>query len=289
MFFTIQYAFTKDLYLVGEEKLISCEQMEDVLISLINNNPEKNIVFYVHGRGKYPERVRSYVPHFEESYNIKVIGFIWKAWNHWYKRPYHSAIKTAPRLLKCLNEFQKFKLKNIELFAGKHVTFLVHSMGNVIMKEILQNYDMSNLRNDLFDQVILNAADVPRKNHKDWLKNLHLSPKIFITINNDDPVLASSALSDFSNEGGRRLGAKVKDPFVPARDAITQVSYLDIDNLSYIGHRHFADVIGKDKVRKIEKLFNYLFNNELGDFPIKYKRSKKFNNYLIFTRKEIEN
>ncbi len=270
-----------ELFSPSIPELFSCENMQENLKELFEKNPEKNFVFHIHGRGKYPEKAINYLPKFEEKYDVITMMFIWDAWSSWYSRPVQNAIQSASRLVFCLEQFQKFKYENKMLVNNRSLHFIIHSMGNIILKEILENYELSHLDTKLFDNIILNAADVPSKNHKAWLQKLRMSEKVYVTLNDNDAVLAASNLIDFSVLGTRRLGSHFEDSVPFDFDSTLKFFYLDFDKLSFLGHRHFL-VEDDSKERAITKVYKHLFNNNLNDYPVKYKVSEKYPNLLIF-------
>ncbi|OFZ21861.1 MAG: hypothetical protein A2202_00345 [Bdellovibrionales bacterium RIFOXYA1_FULL_36_14] len=273
--------YANELLILDQPGLFSCEDMQGHLKQLLEQNPNKNFVFYVHGRGKHPQKAFSYLPEFQSEYNVVTMMFAWDSWSNWYTRPTENALAVAPRLITCLGEFQKFKEQNKTLLKNRLTHFILHSMGNIILKEILENYPVLQLDQKLFDSIILNAADVPSKNHNYWLQKLQLSKKVYVTLNGDDIVLAASRHIDFSGQGSRRLGTRFEDPVLWDFDASIKFYYLDFDKLSFLGHRHFFTGDGS-REKYVTQIYRYLLTHTAGDFPVKYKASSQYPNHLIF-------
>jgi len=271
----------RELFILGQPDLFSCENMQENLKPLLVQNPKKNFVFYVHGRGEHPKKALDYLPKFQSEYNVITMMFTWDSWINWYTRPVENALSVAPRLITCLEEFQRFKNQNRALLKNRLSYFILHSMGNIILKEILENYPTMQLDQKLFNSVILNAADVPSKNHNDWLEKLDLAPQVYVTLNDDDIVLAASTFIDFSSEGTRRLGTRFEDPVRWDLDAPVKFYYLDFDRLSFFGHRHFF-TNESSRERYVTRVYRHMLTRPTEDFPVKYKVSSQYPNHLIF-------
>ena len=273
--------YASELLILDQPGLFSCEDMQGHLKLLLEQNPHKNFVFYVHGRGKHPQKAFNYLPKFQSEYNVVTMMFTWDSWSNWYTRPAENALEEAPRLITCLEEFQKFKENNKTLFKNRLAHFILHSMGNIILKEILEQYPVLQLDQLLFDSIILNAADVPSKNHNEWLQKLQLSKKVYVTLNGDDIVLAASRHIDFSGQGTRRLGTRFEDPVLWDFNNSIKFYYLDFDRISFLGHRHFFTSEGS-REKYVTQIYRYLLTAKVGDFPVKYKASSQYPNHLIF-------
>ena len=130
--------YANELFILGQPNLFACENMQKNLKQLLEQNPRQNFVFYVHGRGKHPQKALNYLPQFQTAYNVVTMMFTWDSWSTWLTRPVDNALEMAPRLITCLEEFQKFKNQNSALFKNRFAYLVLHSMGNIILKEILE-------------------------------------------------------------------------------------------------------------------------------------------------------
>jgi hypothetical protein len=82
-------------------------------------------------------------------------------------------------------------------------------MGNIIFMEMMKHQPYEQLNKAPFiDNVVLNAACVPSKGHKEWVERIRFANKIYIHYNRSDWQLKGAHLLTLS----RQLGEKLKRP-----------------------------------------------------------------------------
>ena len=268
-------ANSAELYLRGEDQSYGCEQVSEVMDTVLGSDPNKNILFFVHGRGHHPEKGIAYLPQFEDTYDLKIIMFHWDSWINTITRPEKNAVAAGENLSNCLSQFKKYKEQNPSAFAERKTFYMSHSMGNIVFQSFMENhYKDKSFPKDLFDTVILSAPDVPTRHHKDWVDRIDFSKKIFINFNKDDFTLIGSKLIDYKGLRffrGHRLGA------TPLSKVSKHANYLDLSNLSFGGHEYF---LNKEE-HPTTSIFKDLFNDQ-DDFSIPYRRHRRRPNILIF-------
>jgi len=169
-------------------------------------------LIFVHGDAKTFEQsiLRGIV--IKELYNINVIVFSWPS-----KSPnLHGArnLKNSQfNVGKSLNHFvsllqfvEDFKQINPSFQDGNKVSILFHSLGNLYMQRLIENKFQNGLPDDLFDNLILNAAAVNQRNHNEWVEKINTQDRIFINSNKHDFNL--KGLRIFT-AAGKQLGEKV--------------------------------------------------------------------------------
>lgn len=264
----------QELYIKGDTNPYSCDQF-DVLLSDNLSKSDSDILFFVHGRGRHPEKGLKYLPTFEKNFNLKIIMFDWDSWISEITRPEKNAKQASESLGQCLVKLQNFKLKNAKYFAKRNLYFMIHSMGNIVLQNYLQNYYSSHkLLANLFDAMIMNAPDIETKDHSQWLLKIDFSKSLYISYNHDDAVLIGSKAIDYKDlkfGRGTRLGAYIGD------ELSLKATYLDFSKISLGGHEHFLE----DQEHKITKIFNNIFHDN-SKFEVEFTHDKKQHNVLHF-------
>lgn len=276
------YSYGQDLYLRTQDTSYSCFELNQVMADILKSADERNILFFIHGRGKHPQKGLAYLPQFEDNFNLRIVMFHWDSWINSISRPEESAKNSGEYLNYCLGQLNEFKNKNKEEFIKRKLFFMVHSMGNIAFRSFLQNYYDQSFKADLFDAVVMNAPDLEAKNHELWVDKINFSKKVFITFNGDDFTLTGSRVIDYKDLKffkGPRLGAN------PKQYSSKITTYLDFSNLTFGGHEYFLE----DRHHPISQIFQDIFTLRR-DFRVSYKTSSKSSNVLIFqTNKSIIN
>lgn len=237
--------FAADIYFRGNDKGVNCssEQFEMQLIDQLGDS--RPIVFFVHGRGKHPEKGLGYLPEFEDRYGIKVLMFDWPSWINQISRPEKKAVIAGRHLSNCISSFSNFKNKNRKIFEGRKVFLMVHSMGNVVLKSFAENYLKSRKFEKIFYSTILNAPDVPAFKHSTWVDKLFsISKNIYITNNVEDLVLIGSKIVDYKDRKifrGNRLGASKRNFLIFGKSISKNAKYLDFSLITYGEHEYFLE------------------------------------------------
>jgi esterase/lipase superfamily enzyme len=182
-----------------------------------------------------------------------------------------------------MNVFEQYKTNNSEKWKVMKPTMLVHSMGNLVFQSYINSEDRLPIEN-LFNNIILNASDVDTKDHHKWINKITESRNIYITFNNDDPVLHSSA-KIVNNR--IRLGQKLSSMFNGDYPLASNVIYIDFTQTRFF-HKYYL----KSKHHEnpaVMKFYNELLNGEHLDL-MKIKGVTKQKDIPIFvmpSRKEI--
>ena len=113
------------------------------------------------------------------------------------------------------------------------ITLFYHSMGNLALKNMLQN--------DLFpyfsghvwvDNLVLNAACVPAKGYADWLGKANFARHIIVHYNPDDRTLKGAQLVSGNRKIGTRPGKKMPERTV----------CINFNGFAGKGHNYFLDL-----------------------------------------------
>lgn len=255
------HAFESKIYISGHKEPYQVNEMQQVFEAIEMDKTTKNIVFYVHGRGKHPEKGIAYLPDLEKRYNIRVIMFSWKSWINFVTRPVASAVTAAKDLDVAFRSIKQFKKKRPSFFKNRNFSFLAHSMGTIVLKSYMNSlYRKKSYNSQFFDTLTLNAADLALFGHKGWLSKIDFSKNIYSTYNKGDAVLLGSKIIDytrFSFFSGPRLGKSLKYGFIKAKLA-SNTLYLNFSKLTKSGHSHHRNE-EKNKTQ-LNQIFNYILN-----------------------------
>ncbi|WP_127714340.1 alpha/beta hydrolase [Halobacteriovorax sp. HLS] len=247
------------------------------------------INIFVHGRGKHPEKGLEVIPEIEKKHGVKVLMFHWPSWESALERPLADAVESGNDLNAFLLELNAYVRRHPIKMFGVKLSMLVHSMGNIVFRSMIENHYMGDFKWNLFSTLTLNAADLPMKRHDEWVSKIDFSKSVFITYNDDDVVLYGSEQLDRFNkdfeefEGprlGRNLGKYLKKNKVGrAPNAV----YLDFSKLTFGGHRHYL-VKDKKKNEVLKETFTSLLRGKKPRLDRKNGVYKFFKNIFFFKR-----
>lgn len=195
------------------------DKMDSVPFLESMSNQEGNWLMFVHGAGKTFQRAvwRAFdIAHFQ---HINVIAYSWPAAD-----PRDMSFKgfgnqlakyqqSTPLFKASLDLVQNFK--HHYMHKDQSLNLILHSMGNMLLEDLVNKDLTSDYAPLLFDNVIINAASVKEENHKQWIEKLHFQKRIYITMNKGDVNL--KGVRAFLKQG-IQLGQKINSP--PAENAI---------------------------------------------------------------------
>jgi len=191
-------AFAKvELYLSNEFKGYEPDEALQLLEKMEEESPDKNFLFYIHGRNREVKDEWESLKVLEKNYNVRILMMDWPSWSSLFSRPVKNAEVASAELLSIFNAFKEFKSR---IRPDKKISLLTHSMGNIVISHYLLKYYVSgHLTEDgqpLFENYISNAADVSLKGHSKWLERMDFAKRRYVLMNNRDMVLLLSYLLD---------------------------------------------------------------------------------------------
>jgi len=215
----------------------------DTVLSRLREINNKNLIVFLHGRGRHPEKGEKQLLDFSKKYNAALLMFDWDSWicksyckelvkAISTKHPYANAEAAAPGFAKLLEQIQVLKRNNPRL----RITILAHSMGNIVLKEAVSKDHLTlKAQPGIFiDNLIINSADVALKNHKTWLESISFSKEIFITMSRGDFALGSVELMLQIPLLGQGFRGNT-----PSTSFASNAHYLDFTDVS-MSHRKFG-------------------------------------------------
>jgi hypothetical protein len=117
-----------------------------------------------------------------------------------------------------------------------HLTLFFHSLGNNVLREIVQHGLSSRYSDAIWvDNIILNAPCVPRRNSKRWIDSLRMSRHVFVHYNPHDESLKWARILSFGGILGER----------PANPLSQRAVYINFNTLCGSSHSNFLNVPGR--------------------------------------------
>ncbi|NOT81006.1 MAG: alpha/beta hydrolase [Bacteriovoracaceae bacterium] len=256
-----QAGATVTLHVNDIDKAYNVLDAYHLLEEFTNKYPEKNILFYVHGRKKDIEDEKARMAKLEKYYNVKVLMFHWNSYDKFLNRPTKNAEEASLELFEAFQLIRDFKRNHPEFFAERSINLLCHSMGNLVLKYTIEKYFDEFEQDEIFTNYVGNAPDVPLKDHRTWLSQFKMAQNNYIMMNNQDFVLTFSYLLDVFNKDlfHYRLGLGFEN-YLGRRDQektklVPFVNYVDLSKVLKKDHGYFAY-----SDRAITEVFNQILN-----------------------------
>lgn len=203
---------------------------------------DRDILVYADGHGKTFQQVLERGFHVSERFAVNMVIFDWPTDNMALKKTAYTAAEVAPAFVIAMKELRDFKKEQYPLSA---VSAMFHSMGNHILRNMVQNQLLNYLPEDLFSNIILNAAAVNQYQHRKWLEKLNIQERIYVTINDDDFTLHGAMIL----RAAKQLGLGYR------RNTAANANYVNFSDVATREHNLF---LGKSDTEK-NNPYIYLF------------------------------
>ena len=254
--------YTKDEFVLRQPA-----QTADILDQFHKEDPEKNIIIYVHGRGRAIDEKWAILKGLEETYKARIIMFHWQSWTSMTVRPTDKAAASADELGEVFRQIKDYKEGNPEIFEHKKISLITHSMGNVVLRDFIEKEHRNDL-NDfkgrrLFDSWVSVGADEGLTDHKEWVGAIDFADKKYITMNDGDFVLRLSYMLDIKALTPQyyKLGLGFRDLRISkntiAKYTSPDTTYIDLSKSLSREHRYF-----EPETALMYKVFNPILNGE---------------------------
>jgi len=264
---------------------------------------KKNILFFVHGFNNDVKSVLDRAAALERRYGLIVVPFSWPANGGGlkgitsYKSDKRDALASKGALDRTLGIMQNHLKIVTELVRDKFwreaedrhpndaekrnslytelvdrecpvtINMMAHSMGNYLFKHVMKS-SASEGTQLLFDNVLLVAADTNNKDHREWMDNIRVRRRIFVTINELDKALAVSRAKS-GDEQLTRLGHSVDD--LESRRAV----YINFTGGKAVGTSHaYFEGSTIEKNPRIRTFFREALNGLDAEKRLNYKASR---------------
>jgi hypothetical protein len=228
----------------------------------------RDFLVYVDGHGKTFDQVLERGFELSGRFNINMVVFDWPTNYLALRKTAYAADEVAVNFVVAMNKLSA--LREI-YYPSSAVSAIFHSMGNHILKNITNKHLLKYMPENLFSNLILNAAAVKQGNHARWVDKLSLQKRIYITINHDDRTLKGAKILRLANQLG--LGYKGR--------TAANAQYVNFSQVASTEHNLF---LGKSKAEK-ENQYIYGFYDQAF-----HGKAVNFNNetaYQILSPSEI--
>ena len=274
--------YTKDEFILRQPA-----QTAEIMDQFQKEAPEKNIIIYVHGRGRAIDEKWETIKVLEDKYNAKMIMFHWQSWSSMTSRPTDKATEAIDELAEVFKQIKEYKEANPEIFRTKKISLLTHSMGNIVLQDYVEKHYKHDLNDSagrpLFNTWVSVGADVGLTNHKDWVAAIDFAEKKYITMNDGDIVLRASYMLDLKTFKPQyyKLGLGFRDLHLRkktiAKYTSPDTTYIDLSKSLSREHRYFDS-----ETVLMYKVFNPILNGE--DFRPEYLgvKFKQFNENMFY-------
>jgi hypothetical protein len=231
---------------------------------------DRDFLVFIDGHGKTFNQALERGFELNERYNSNVIIFDWPTDYFALRKTASNAGEVAINFVKAISEFS---ILHETYFADKSVSAAFHSMGNRILKELIDQQLLQYMPDNLFSNITLNAAAVKQQHHAHWVEKLQIQKRIYITINSEDRTLHGAMLLSFAHQLG--LGFKG----LPAQNAI----YVNFSNMTTEEHNLF---LGKSQIEtnnhQIYRFYSNAFQGKQVDFNNEPGFQRKDENMVFY-------
>ncbi len=157
------------------------------------HNRKKNCVFYVHGFNKTFTESLEQAHSIHKRYAVGVVAFSWPSNPggfivNEYKRAQAIASNSVVALDRTFEKLGAYMCQNPDELCEISFNLMLHSLGNFMFEQFIRNPIFSN-ETRLFDNIILNAADVDLASHEQWTNRLKYARRVYAIINERDNIL----------------------------------------------------------------------------------------------------
>lgn len=232
----------------------------------------RDILVFVNGHGKDFERNLGRGFLLDERYNLNVLLFEWPTDNRTLSQTARNARKVTPNFIRFIKELDLIRKTD---FADSHLSVIFHSMGNQIARNVARSQENKTLNNEIFDNLILNAAALSHVWHACWVEKLKLQKRIYINSNKGDYPLHGVWFLRKTKPLGMTSGRNT------AKNAV----YVDFSLVAGDAHNYYT---GKSELEKNNQhpynYFNTLFHGLAVDTSntLVFKKKENRTGFLIY-------
>jgi esterase/lipase superfamily enzyme len=214
-------------------------------------------VYYVHGFNKEFVETLQQAHEVHKRYGVGVIVFSWPSNPggfiiNEYRQAQAIASNSVVALDRTFEKLGSYLCLDPDESCEISFNLLLHSLGNFMFEMFIRHPIFSN-ETRIFDNIVLNAADVDLDPHEEWTNSLKYARRVYAIINERDSILGAS---DIINPD--RLGNSARDLDSPRLD------YFDLSDGKDVNkkHRHFESTATQNTV--VENFFKNVLHGKQG-------------------------
>jgi len=193
-----------------------------------------HLLVYVDGHGKTFDQVIKRGFELAQRYNIGIVIFDWPTDYLALRKTANNAAEAAAAFVNAMNLLHT----SLGSLTDKpSVSAIFHSMGNQLLMQAVKQGLVKEMPGELFQNIVLNAASVPQRNHARWIERLNFQKQVYITMNDEDRPLRGAMLLRMSRQLGLGHSGRL------ASNAV----YINFSQVATIEHNLFT---GKSEAEK---------------------------------------
>jgi len=226
------------------------------------SHTDKPLVIFVHGDNKtFRQAVVSGLD-IQELYNVSVVVFAWPSrqkqimGSRNFQNSKKNVVQSDLHFHKLFQFISEFSEKHSYVRQKIRFSLFLHSLGNMFMKQIVENKQLPTC--ELFDNVVLNSAAVPQKHHKQWIEQLQIQKRIYITANYQDFNLKGARIF---TSAGKQLGERYEHPLAENAEYVNFTKAIGFRFPTYDTHTFFlGNIPAKSQI--IRSFYHQVFRGE---------------------------
>lgn len=243
---------------LAEDNMPSREAFNEYVTALQANG--KDCVFYIHGFNKSFEESLEQTHALKKRYDVGVVTFSWPAnpggfITKEYKRAKSIASNSIIALDRTFEKFGEYMRCDADESCEVSVNLLVHSLGNYMFERFIRDPIFAG-ETRIFDNIVLNAADVDVDVHTQWANSLKYSRSVYALINERDRILNISDVINSDRLGNTARGLRS-----------SRITYFDLTDGEKVKkkHQHFGSTAEANA--HVKTFFTRVLHGENG-FPL---------------------
>jgi hypothetical protein len=259
--FTFVTAMDKDTALV--------KPVSGIAEAMLGLSHRLDFLVYVDGHGKTFDQLLQRGFEISERFGINVVLFDWPTDYLALRKTAQNADEVTGNFLQAMRELD---LVRQQYFSNASFSVIFHSMGNHILRNIVDRKLGTFMPANLFSNIVINAAAVRQSNHATWIEKVSFARRIYITINDEDRPLQGARLLRMAKQLGSGFNGK------PASNAY----YIDFSEIASIEHNLF---LGRSAIEmensQIFRFYDEAFHGKPVDLIIEPGFRQK-NNTMVY-------
>lgn len=168
-------------------------QFENTFHSIFDQEFDYNDwLVFIHGDSKTLQTAIDRAKEIQKLHKVNVLIYSWPSKDPEvspfknFRISYANVEATSPYFKDFLVMIDDLKKEENNPFRGENISLFLHSLGNYYLERMVADNLHKGLDENLFDNLIINAAAVEEKGHKEWVEQLNFSQRIYINSNDDD-------------------------------------------------------------------------------------------------------
>lgn len=246
-------------------------------------------VVFVHGDAKTLEQSIIRGIKIKKLYDVNVLIFSWPSRDSKlsgvrnFKMSQSHVDESINHFVKMLRFVERFKETTPSFREEQKISLFFHSLGNLYVNKWVTKNLHAGFSNTIFDNVILNAAAVNQKGHKEWVEQINIQKHLFIICNKQDFNLKGVRI--FTSDG-KQLGEKIKPPLAINASYIHFNKSVGFQFPTGQSHTYFIGEI-PDENKNIKELYHDFMHGQVPDFSDENKFLLRKDNlgYEILSKK----